>query len=49
MIGQRHGLDIDPISFIFERAREECGNSRYTFIKFDEDHGASVVNVLKAI
>jgi len=34
MIRQRHGLDIDPISFIVESTRDEFGESRHFFIKF---------------
>jgi hypothetical protein len=34
MIGQRHGVDIDPISFIVESTRDEFGESRHFFIKF---------------
>jgi hypothetical protein len=49
MIGQHHGLDVDPISFVVESTREQSGNSRYFFIKFDEDHGASIVDVLQVI
>jgi hypothetical protein len=38
VIGPQHGLDIiDPISFAVESTREQSGNSRYFFIKFDED------------
>ena len=49
MIGPRHGLDIDPISFVVDSARGGCGNSRFFFIRFNEDHGASIVDVLKVI
>ena len=48
-IGPQHGLDIDPISFLVESSSEESGNSRYFFIKFNEDHGASIVDVLQVI
>ena len=44
MIGQRNGLDIDPISFIVECTRDEFGESRKCFIKFDE---ASIADILK--
>ena len=51
MIGPRHGLDIDRISFVVDSdsARGGCGNSRFFFIRFNEDHGASIVDVLKVI
>jgi hypothetical protein len=53
VIGPQHGLDIVPISFAVESTREQSGNSRYFFIKFDEDHGpihgASKVDVLQVI
>jgi hypothetical protein len=45
MIGQWHSLNIDPISIIVESTRD----SMYLFIKFDHDHGASTVEVLKVI
>ena len=51
MIEQRHGLDIDPISFIVESTRDQC-DSRYFFIKFDNDHASTVkltVKVMKKI
>ena len=49
MIGPQHGLDMDPISFIVESTSEQSGNSRYFFIKFNEDDGASIVDVLQVI
>ena len=49
LIGPRHGLDIDPISFVVESTRGGCGNSRFFFIRFNEDHVASIVDVLKVI
>ena len=49
VIRPQHGLNIDPISFLVESTREQSGNSRYFFIKFDEDHGASIVDVLQVI
>ena len=49
MIGPQHGLDIDPISFSVESTSELSGNSRYFFIKFNEDDGASIVDVLQVI
>jgi len=49
VIGPQHGLNFDPISFVVESTREQSGNSRYFFIKFNEDHGASIVDVLQVI
>jgi len=48
-IGPRHCLNIDPISFVVESTLNDCGNSRHFFIKFNEDHGASIVDVLQVI
>ena len=47
MIGQWNSLDIDPISFIVESVRDEFGESRNFFIKFDKDHGASIAYIMK--
>jgi hypothetical protein len=49
VIRPQHGLNIDPISFVVESTREQSGNSRYFFIKFNEDHRASIVDVLQVI
>jgi hypothetical protein len=49
VIGPQHGLNIDPISFVVESTREQSGNFRYFFIKFNEDHRASKVDVLQVI
>jgi hypothetical protein len=43
-IGLRHCLNIDPISFVVESTLNDCGNSRHFFVKFNEDHGASIVD-----
>jgi len=48
-IGSRHCLNIDPISFVVESTLNDCANSRHFFIKFNEDHGVSIINVLQVI
>ena len=49
VIGPQHGLDMDPISFVVEGTRGQSGNSRYFFIKFNEDDGASIIDILQVI
>ena len=49
IIRPQYGLNIDAISFIVEGTREQSGNSRYFFIKFNENHEASIVDVLHVI